>query len=129
MHIEGDRTSESIASQERRDAAQSDSRILGHVIQCDGARARIAAFADTSDGAVTGLWTVGKMISISLPETRTVGLVYEISKTDHIWSEDGRNAIEVSVELVGEVRDDGTTGKPVFDRGITAYHRRDRPSH
>jgi uncharacterized protein len=121
MHLEGDRTSESMASQERRDAAQNDSRILGHVIQCDGARARIAAFADTSDGAVTGLWTVGKMISISLPETRTVGLVYEISKTDHIWSEDGRNAIEVSVELVGEVRDDRTTGKPVFDRGITAY--------
>jgi DNA helicase HerA-like ATPase len=104
-------------SQERRDGA----RVLGHVIQCDGARAKIAAFADTVDGSVTGLWTVGKMVSISLPETRTVGLVYEISKSDHSWSEDGRNAIEVSVELVGEVRDDRATGKPVFDRGITAY--------
>ena len=107
--------------QERRDAAQNDKRILGHVIQCDGARARIAAFADTQDGTVTGIWTVGKMISISLPEARTVGLVYEINKADHLWSEDGRNAIEVSVELVGEIRDDRATGKPVFDRGITVY--------
>ncbi len=107
--------------QERRDAAQNDKRILGHIIQCDGARAKIAAFADTLDGTVTGIWTVGKMISISLPEARTVGLVYEISKSDHQWSEDGRNAIEVSVELVGEVRDDRATGKPVFDRGITVY--------
>ena len=96
-------------------------RILGHAVQCDGARARIAAFADSLDGAITGLWTVGKMISISLPETRTVGLVYEISKSDRMWSEDGRNAIEVSVELIGEVRDDRATGKPIFDRGITAY--------
>jgi DNA helicase HerA-like ATPase len=107
--------------QERRDAAQNDKRILGHIIQCDGARAKIAAFADALDGTVTGIWTVGKMISISLPEARTVGLVYEITKADHVWSEDGRNAIEVSVELVGEVRDDRTTGKPVFDRGITVY--------
>lgn len=107
--------------QERRDAAQNDKRILGHVIQCDGARARIAAFADTQDGTVTGIWTVGKMISINLSEARTVGLVYEINKADHLWSEDGRNAIEVSVELVGEIRDDRETGKPVFDRGITIY--------
>ncbi|MCV3241003.1 ATP-binding protein [Mesorhizobium sp. ZC-5] len=107
--------------QERRDAAQNDKRILGHVIQCDGARARIAAFADTQDGTVTGIWTVGKMISINLTEARTVGLVYEINKADHLWSEDGRNAIEVSVELVGEIRDDRETGKPVFDRGITIY--------
>ncbi|QPC88159.1 DUF87 domain-containing protein [Mesorhizobium sp. NBSH29] len=107
--------------QERRDAAQNDSRILGHVVQCDGARARIAAFADTADGIVTGMWTVGKLVSISLPEARTVGLVYEVSKPDSIWCEDGRNPIEVSVELVGEVRDDRITGKPVFDRGITTY--------
>jgi uncharacterized protein len=108
-------------SQERRDAAQSDRRVLGHVVQCDGARALIAAQADYEDGSVTGLWTVGKMISINLANVRTVGLVYSISKSDKQWTIDSRNTIEVSVELIGEVRDDAATGRPVFDRGVTSY--------
>ena len=107
-------------SQERRDAAQNDKRILGHVVQCDGARATIAAFADTQDGEVTGLWTVGRMISINLGAIRTVGLVYGIAKAERLWHPDEQNPIEVSVELVGEVRDN-PNGPPVFDRGITTY--------
>lgn len=109
-------------SQERRDAEQNDRRILGNVVQCDGARATISAYADDVDGAVTGLWTVGKMISINLGPTRTVGLVYGIGKSDRAWSNEGQNAIEVSIELIGEVRDAAAPGgKPVFDRGITTY--------
>ncbi len=91
--------------QERRDAAQNDKRILGHVVHCDGARATIAAFADEEDGTVTGLWTVGRMISINLGTARTVGLVYAIGKADLAWNQGEQNAIEVSVELIGEVRD------------------------
>ncbi len=34
---------------------------------------------------------------------------------------DGQNAIEVSVELIGEVRDREPPAMPVFDRGITIY--------
>jgi DNA helicase HerA-like ATPase len=108
-------------SQERRDGQQPDRRVLGHVVQCDGARAVIAAQADYEDGSATGLWSVGKMISINLAATRTVGLVYAINKSDRLWSNESRNAIEVSVELIGEVRDDAANGKPVFDRGITTY--------
>jgi len=104
--------------QERRDGTQPTRRILGHVVHCDGARATVAAFADEDDGS-SGLWTVGRMISINLTETRTVGLVYAINRPGHNWSVDDRNNIEVSVELIGEVRDVG--GKPVFDRGITIY--------
>ncbi|MEW9804959.1 ATP-binding protein [Mesorhizobium marinum] len=107
--------------QERRDAAQNDRRILGHVVQCDGARATIAAYADDEDGTVTAQWTVGRMISINLGNTRTVGLVYAIARTDLSWNEDARNAIDVSVELVGEVRDREAPQPPVFDRGITVY--------
>ncbi len=114
----GDKSGET-TSQERRDAAQNDKRILGHVVRCDGARATIAAFADGADGEVTGLWTVGRLISINLGHTRTVGLVYEIGKSDRYWHHDAQNPIEVSVELIGEVRD-GPDG-PTFDRGITAY--------
>ena len=121
MFIDGEKSTGETVSQERRDGAQNDRRIIGHVIQCDGARARIAAYAHSSDTAIANTWTVGRMISISLVETRAVGLVYEINKADRVWSEDGANAIEVSVELMGEVRDDRRTGKPVFDRGVTAY--------
>jgi len=108
-------------SQERRDSTQPDLRVLGHVVQCDGARAVIAAEADHEDGSATGLWAVGKMISINLATSRTVGLVYSLNKTDRRWATDSRNSIEVNVELIGEVRDDPTSGKPMFDRGITSY--------
>lgn len=106
---------------ERRDTTQNDKRILGHVVQCDGARATIAAYADTADGTATGTWTVGKMISINLGAIRTVGLVYAIHKPDRVWNSSGHNAIEVDVELVGEVRDGEPSAAPVFDRGITQY--------
>ncbi|MGO4558438.1 helicase HerA domain-containing protein [Rhizobiales bacterium 3FA27D7] len=109
-------------SQERRDAAQTDKRILGHVVRCDGARATISAFADGEDGSAGGQWAVGKMISINLGNSRTVGLVYAIAKADLAWNAEGLNPIEVSVELVGEVRDGFEPGaKPFFDRGITIY--------
>ncbi len=107
--------------QERRDDAQPDSRVLGHVVQCDGARATVAAFADGNDGAATGLWTVGRLVSINLGSARTVGLVYSISRTEKVWNADRQNAIEVSVELIGEVRDAPPANRPVFDRGITVY--------
>ena len=116
--------------QERRDAAQNDKRILGHVVHCDGARATIAAFADTEDGTVTGLWTVGRMISINLGSARTVGLVYAIGKADLAWNQDEQNAIEVSVELVGEVRDreaPAAAGVRPRHHRLSAYRRRRAP--
>ncbi len=122
MFVEREATAGEATSQERRDAAQNDSRILGNVVQCDGARATISAFADDADGTVTAQWTVGKMISINLGTTRTVGLVYAIGKSERMWNTDSQNPIEVEVELIGEVRDSETPGgKPVFDRGITNY--------
>ena len=122
MFVEREASGGEALSQERRDADQNDRRILGHVVQCDGARAVISAFAENDEGTVTGQWTVGKMISINLGTTRTVGLVYEISKANRNWSTEGQNEIEVSIELVGEVRDGtGPGAPPVFDRGITSY--------
>ncbi|AGB45860.1 putative ATPase [Mesorhizobium australicum WSM2073] len=122
MYVEREASVGEPTSQERRTADQHDKRILGNVVQCDGARATISAYADDADGAITGLWTVGKMISINLGTTRTVGLVYAIGKSDLAWNSDGKNAIEVSIELIGEVRDGAEPGaKPIFDRGITIY--------
>lgn len=122
MFVEREASAGEATSQERRDAAQNDKRILGNVVQCDGARATISAFADDAEGAVTAQWTVGKMISINLGVTRTVGLVYAIGKSQRMWNTDSQNPIEVEVELIGEVRDGEEPGsKPVFDRGITNY--------
>lgn len=123
MFVErGNRPGEA-TSQERRDTQQSDLRILGHVVRCDGARAVLSSYAgddDTDDPAER--WTVGRMISINLGSTRTVGLVYGVGKPGHDWRRGELNAIEVEVELVGEVQDGAQPGAgPVFDRGITRY--------
>jgi DNA helicase HerA-like ATPase len=107
-------------NQERRDRAQPDARVLGRVVQCDGARAVLSAFASDDVPAMRGLWNVGRTVSINLGDVRTVGLVYRIEAPAHGWLDDEINPINVHVELVGEVRDvEG--GNPVFDRGITSY--------
>jgi len=121
MFVDRGRFDGETTSQERRDQAQPDARVLGHVVHCDGARATIAAFADSGEGTMAGLWTVGRMISINLGVSRTVGLVYAIGRPDRVWDDQGRNPVEVSVELIGEVRDGPAGSAPVFDRGITTY--------
>jgi len=107
------------AHQERRSDAQPRSRALGHVVQCDGAKAVIAANISKEEVALAATWTVGKLISINLGSTRTVGLVYAIERPERVWKEDGTNPLEIFVELIGEVRD--VEGGQIFDRGITDY--------
>lgn len=107
-------------SQERRDDSQPESRVLGRVVQCDGARATLAAFAVDGNEAMQGLWAVGRMITINLGGVRTVGLIYRIEAPMHAWTDGAANPISVQVELIGEVRD-GDGDIPAFDRGITVY--------
>ncbi|WP_309086049.1 helicase HerA domain-containing protein [Chelativorans sp.] len=106
-------------SQERRAEGQPPRRMLGHVVQCDGARAVISATIDSEETALASAWTVGKLISINLGSTRTVGLVYSIERPQRRWDGEGSNPLMIFVELIGEVRDQGSL--PVFDRGITEY--------
>lgn len=127
MFVERGSVNPETTNQERRADAQPLERILGHVVQCDGARATIAAFASDANGIAAEPWSVGRMISINLGEARTVGLVYAINRPGHAWSATGENAIEVAIELIGEVRDVKT--RPVFDRGITLYPRIGAPAH
>ena len=108
------------AGQIVRDAAQEAARILGHVIQCDGAHATIATTAAGNKSQEAGQWSVGKFISISLANTRTVGLVHDVH-VDGNWHEDGENRMLVHVDLIGEVRDGEDGSPPTFDRGIAQY--------
>lgn len=103
-----------------RDAAQEAARILGHVIQCDGAHATIATTAAGNKSQEAGQWSVGKFISISLPNTRTVGLVHDVH-VDGAWHEEADNRMLVHVDLIGEVRDGRDGAPPIFDRGIAKY--------
>ncbi|WP_048646446.1 ATP-binding protein [Nitratireductor soli] len=127
MFVEGGTTQGEATSQERRATAQPQRRLLGHVVHCDGARATIAADAGTEDTTSGNHWTVGKMISINLGATRTVGLVYAVERPELRWIDGEANPIAISVELIGEVRDRETT--PVFDRGITEYPHIGAPAH
>jgi hypothetical protein len=108
-------------AQERRDLRQPDARMLGRVIQCDGAMAVIASYADPDEGAPTNLWNIGKLISVSTGPTRLVGMVCSIEMPSGVWLDDAPNPIKVHLELIGEVRDEDGTRRPVFDRGITVY--------
>lgn len=108
-------------AQERRDPRQPDARMLGRVIQCDGAMAVIASYADAAEGAPTNLWNIGKLISVSTGQTRLVGMVCSIEMPSGVWAEDEPNPIKVHLELIGEVRDEEGTRRPIFDRGITVY--------
>ncbi|WP_404934797.1 ATP-binding protein [Nitratireductor sp. L15S-10] len=127
MYLEGGTTQGETTSQERRAADQPRRRLLGHVVHCDGARATIAADTEVDDAGQSNYWTVGKMISINMGTTRTVGLVYAVERPQHRWRDGEANPIAISVELVGEVRDRGS--EPVFDRGITEYPYVGAPAH
>ena len=70
------------------------------------------------------------MISINLGGARTVGLVYAIGKADLAWNQGEQNAIEVSVELVGEVRDreaPAAAGLRPRHHHLSAYRRHRAP--
>ncbi|NMG41350.1 DUF87 domain-containing protein [Chelativorans sp. ZYF759] len=120
MFVERASTLGEETSQERRDTRQPSARVLGRVVQCDGARARMSAFSHADEAGEAGLWTVGRLVSINLGDIRTVGLVYKIESPSGAWVEGEDNPIMVDVELIGEVRDT-PQGQPFFDRGITRY--------
>jgi uncharacterized protein len=119
MYVGGNALAGEATSQERRAADQPNARALGHVVQCDGARATIAANIGKDEVSLAGAWTVGKLISINLGSTRTVGLIYAIERAQRVWEDEGGNPLMISVELIGEVRD--RDGAPFFDRGVTEY--------
>lgn len=121
MYLESGQQGGEATSQERRDRAQPQARVLGHVVQCDGSRATIAAYANADDGSVAAHWSVGRLVSVNLGEIRIVGLVHDIQTSDNAWDDQAQNQIRVHVELIGEVRDNPVTRQPVFDRGVTAY--------
>jgi hypothetical protein len=110
----------SAGEQDRRDALKRGNRFLGRVVACSGSRATIAAIAENGETALTELWSVGRLISITVGENRVVALVYSMHTATNEWGEDLDNTFRIEVELMGEVHL-SPNGREEFSAGITQY--------
>lgn len=106
--------------QDRRDGMAAGNRLLGRVVACGGSRATISAMAEAGETALTELWVVGRLISISVGRNRIVALVYSMSTDQQNWTEQHDTVFRVEVELLGEVRV-SADGHEEFSAGITDY--------
>lgn len=107
-------------SPDRRDAGQVADRSIGRVLSCNGARATIGTLLPRSGAPGPDAWTIGRLISISLGQSRVVGVVYQVRTVEQSWDEQAANAVHIEVELLGEVIE-GTNGRSRFQSGITTY--------
>ena len=113
-------TSGSAGDLDRRDKLKPGNRFLGRVVACSGSRATIAAVAEAGGTDLTELWSVGRLISISVGKNRVAALVYSMNTQSVGWGEGQDNLFRIEVELLGEVRV-GPDGREEFSSGITAY--------
>lgn len=105
---------------DRRDRLKPGNRFLGRVVACSGSRATIAAVAEAGGTDLTELWSVGKLISISVGSNRVAALVYSMNTNSIGWGEGQDNLFRIEVELLGEVRVE-PDGREEFSSGISAY--------
>ncbi|MCV9960962.1 DUF87 domain-containing protein [Pararhizobium sp. BT-229] len=113
-------SSTSSGEQDRRDALKRGNRFLGRVVACSGSRATIAAIAENGETSLTELWSVGRLISITVGQNRVVALVYSMQTATNEWGEEIDNTFRIEVELMGEVHV-GPSGHEEFSAGITQY--------
>lgn len=105
---------------DRRDDQTPGNRFLGRVVACSGSRATIAAVAEAGGTELAELWSVGRLISISVGRNRVVALVYSMNTGGHSWGEGEDNYFQIETELLGEVRVD-EDGREQFSTGISRY--------
>ncbi|MEX0345920.1 MAG: ATP-binding protein [Rhizobiaceae bacterium] len=94
-------------------------RTEGHVIECDGERAIIAADAGDNARGSDDYWAVGQLISVRVGESRIVGLIFQVDTQDGEWRPNDNNIVHIHIELVGEIRTEN--GKETFTTGIANY--------
>ncbi|MGY5805215.1 ATP-binding protein [Rhizobium sp. LEGMi12c] len=113
-------TSGNAGDLDRRDRLKPGNRFLGRVVACNGSRATIAAVAEAGGTDLTELWSVGRLISISVGKNRVAALVYSMNTQSVGWGEGQDNLFRIEVELLGEVRVE-PDGREEFSSGISAY--------
>lgn len=114
------RTSSRAGEQDRRDSLTPGNRFLGRVVACSGSRASIAAVAEAGGTDLTELWSVGRLISITVGRNRVVALVFSMNTGNQGWGEGQDNVFRIETELLGEVRVD-EDGREEFSTGISQY--------
>jgi uncharacterized protein len=112
--------SPSTEEHDRRDTQKRGNRFLGRVVACNGSHATIAAVAENGETELTELWSVGRLISISVGTNRVVALAYSMQTDDSDWVEGADTKFQIGVELLGEVRV-GADGTEQFSSGISRY--------
>ncbi len=124
MPILDDTTAEETRRQQeekdRRDVLTPGNRFLGRVVACSGSKALVSAIAVNGDTALSELWSVGRLISISVGQNRVVALVCSMKTQMQEWAESVDNTMQIEVELVGEIRP-GVTGRTEFSAGVSQY--------
>ncbi len=105
--------------QDRRDPMARGNRFLGRVVACNGSRATIAAIAENGGTDLTELWSVGRLISITVGKNRVVALAYSMQTGKKDWGEGEDNTFLIEVELLGEVHVDDEGER--FSTGISRY--------
>ncbi|MBW8446244.1 MAG: DUF87 domain-containing protein [Arenimonas sp.] len=113
-------TSGQAGEQDRRDQMARGNRFLGRVVACNGSRATIAAIAEAGGTDLTELWSVGRLISITVGNNRVVALAYSMQTGTKNWGEGEDNTFLIEVELLGEVHV-GEDGSELFSTGISRY--------
>ncbi len=95
-------------------------RTEGHVIECDGERAIVAAEAGSHAKGSQDYWAVGQLISVQVGTSRIVGLIFQVDIQNGEWHPNNANVVHIHLELVGEIRanEDGTE---TFSSGIANY--------
>ncbi len=114
------RKSAKAGEHERRTETAAGNRQLGHVISCTGSHATIAATIEPGKTDLAELWSVGRLISIDLGETRVAALTYAMKTGQAEWSSSRSNTLLVDVELLGEIHRD-PDGAERFSTGISRY--------
>lgn len=114
------RKSASAGEQDRRNGMAPGNRMLGRVISCTGARVTISATAAGGGTDLTELWSVGRLISISVGKNRVVALAFSMDTGERGWKETEDNSFHIEAELVGEVFTD-IDGRETFSSGISRY--------
>ncbi len=113
-------TSGTAGEQDRRDQLRPGNRMLGRVVACNGSRATVAAVAEAGGTELSELWSVGRLISITVGSNRVVALVYSMQTDTKAWGENLDNTFLIEVELLGEVHV-GMNGREEFSTGISRY--------
>ncbi|WP_245304387.1 ATP-binding protein, partial [Hoeflea olei] len=113
-------TSAAENERDRRGTFAAGNRLLGRVIGCSGSKATVSAPVERDGSALAELWSVGRLISISVGPNRVVALVCSMKTASAAWNENGDNVMHIELELVGEIRP-GVDGKTEFGAGISRY--------